>query len=73
MARVERVSSSTSRSFVCPDCGKPNFPSASAVAMHRSAKHKHMNGKPVETLHLKPAKKRSWFRRLISAMFGRKI
>lgn len=67
MAKVESVSSNNRvGKFSCPDCGKPNFPSASAVSMHRNAKHKHANGKPVQTLHLKPVRKRG----LLGKLFG---
>lgn len=78
MARVvERVSSNSSRrQFVCPDCGKTNFPSASAVAMHRNAKHA-ANGSSkaaphVSALHLKQKpKKRSLLARLFAKLFRR--
>jgi uncharacterized Zn ribbon protein len=67
MVQVERQGSS-GRKFICPDCGRTNFPSASAVQMHRTAKHK-TNGKALQkgdrsllsADHLPSKPKKRWY------------
>lgn len=65
MVRVEHAKP---KRFSCPDCGRGNFPSVSAMQMHRNAKHKPpmINGKPAErsmlTIDHKPKRKPLWRR-----------